>query len=372
VLQSLPVEDSHQLPASIIQYVQRTQKPEVLDDATEEGMFTTDPYIVENRPKSILCTPLINQAKLIGILYLENNLTTGAFTPDRLEVLNLLSSQAAISIENASLYADLQSYSEELEEKNVALVRAHAIELDNIRKTEELERARELQLSMIPKTPPELPFLEISTHIETATEVGGDYFDFFPQDDGSLYLVVGDATGHGSAAGMMVSMTKTVLNSLDWLPPETMMGRLNGVMKRIQSKRSVQMALNISHIQSDAIRFSSAAMPPAFLFDSHTGKVEEIMVPGLPLGSGLRRMSYSVEQVAFNVNDTFVLISDGLPEARNEEGTYLSYEAVKACIWENGKSTAEEIKNALIALGENWLEGRPNEDDVTIVVVKRI
>jgi two-component system sensor histidine kinase ChiS len=81
----------------------------VLKDAVREGKFINERYIVENKPKSILCTPLINQGKLIGILYLENNLTEGAFTSERLEVLNLLSSQAAISIENASLYTNLSA-----------------------------------------------------------------------------------------------------------------------------------------------------------------------------------------------------------------------------------------------------------------------
>jgi PAS domain S-box-containing protein len=77
-----------------------------LQDATREGNFTKDPFIQQHQPKSILCFPLIDRGKLIGILYLENNLITGAFTPDRLEVLKILSTQAAISIENARLYAE--------------------------------------------------------------------------------------------------------------------------------------------------------------------------------------------------------------------------------------------------------------------------
>ncbi|HXV42867.1 MAG TPA: adenylate/guanylate cyclase domain-containing protein, partial [Anaerolineae bacterium] len=103
-LQSMPVEQSEKLPSAVINYVTRTKEHIVLNDAGHEGMFTKDPYISHNQPKSILCAPLINQGKLNGLLYLENNLTTSAFTPDRLEVLNILSAQAAISIENARLY----------------------------------------------------------------------------------------------------------------------------------------------------------------------------------------------------------------------------------------------------------------------------
>ena len=104
VLQSVPVEKSQDLSKSIINYVARAKTNVVLNNAIHEGIFTQDAYISQNQPKSILCAPLVNQGKLIGMIYLENNLTTGAFTPDRLEVLNLLSSQAAISIENARLY----------------------------------------------------------------------------------------------------------------------------------------------------------------------------------------------------------------------------------------------------------------------------
>ncbi|AFZ19745.1 protein kinase domain-containing protein [Allocoleopsis franciscana] len=109
VLQSLPVENSVMVSSTIINYVARTQESVLLNDATHEGQFTLDPYIKAHQPKSILCVPLINQGKLISIVYLENNLTTGAFTPERLALLKLLSSQAAISIENAKLYTEVRA-----------------------------------------------------------------------------------------------------------------------------------------------------------------------------------------------------------------------------------------------------------------------
>ncbi|MBE9044821.1 AAA family ATPase [Pleurocapsales cyanobacterium LEGE 10410] len=115
VRQSIPVETSHQLPLSLINYVERTRKDVVLTNATSQGIFTTDPYIIQNQLKSILCMLIVHQGKLIGLLYLENNLTTGAFTSDRLEVLKILSAQAAISIENAQLYGQLEDYNRNLE-----------------------------------------------------------------------------------------------------------------------------------------------------------------------------------------------------------------------------------------------------------------
>jgi PAS domain S-box-containing protein len=96
------------LPESLVRYVMRTRETVILDDASSQNAFSADPYIVQRRARSILCLPLINQAKVTGILYLENNLTPHAFTPDRVTVLKVLASQAAISLENSRLYRDLE------------------------------------------------------------------------------------------------------------------------------------------------------------------------------------------------------------------------------------------------------------------------
>ncbi len=113
VLQSVPIETSEDVPRSLINYVSRTQEPLIYNNLPKESQTLNDPYIIQHHPKSVLCLPIQNQGKAIAILYLENNLTVGAFTPDRLEVLKVLTSQAAISIENAQLYANLETKVEE-------------------------------------------------------------------------------------------------------------------------------------------------------------------------------------------------------------------------------------------------------------------
>ncbi|MEW6494269.1 MAG: AAA family ATPase, partial [Cyanobacteriota bacterium] len=113
------VELSTQMPllcAAIVHYVIRTKENLVLNDAVHAGQFTQDAYIKAKQPKSILCIPLLDRTNLSGILYLENNLTTDAFTKDRVELLKLLSSQVAISIENAQLYTNLQHFNSNLEQ----------------------------------------------------------------------------------------------------------------------------------------------------------------------------------------------------------------------------------------------------------------
>jgi len=107
VLQSIPIHSSRDIPVSVINYVWRTQETLLLNDASSEAIFAADSYIIQQQPKSVLCIPIQNQGKSIAILYLENKVTTGVFNPGRLEILKVLSSQAAISIKNAKLYTEV-------------------------------------------------------------------------------------------------------------------------------------------------------------------------------------------------------------------------------------------------------------------------
>lgn len=115
LLQSTPVKASEDIPVSIVEYVARTQEYVVINEAIYEPIYQSDPYIKRYQPKSILCTPIFSQGKFIGILYLENNITTSAFNSDRIKILNLITSQAAISLENSRLYQQAQDYAKQLE-----------------------------------------------------------------------------------------------------------------------------------------------------------------------------------------------------------------------------------------------------------------
>lgn len=121
------------LPLSIMNYVFRTKEDVILNDASGDEAFVKDPYIITNQPKSVLCTPIIYQGQVKNILYLENNLTTGAFTVERLEVLRLLSAQIAVSLENAALYDNLAQANKQLENYTETL------------ETTVIERTKELQ-----------------------------------------------------------------------------------------------------------------------------------------------------------------------------------------------------------------------------------
>ncbi|MEG4503386.1 AAA family ATPase [Microcoleus sp. F6_B4] len=124
VLQRLLVEDSQEIPLKLVYKVKHDRRTVVLIDATTDPTLANDPYIMRQQPRSILCSPILHQGKLIGILYLENNLAAGAFTSDRVEVLNLICSQAAISLENARLYQESQQALTDLKQAQLKIVQS--------------------------------------------------------------------------------------------------------------------------------------------------------------------------------------------------------------------------------------------------------
>ncbi|MDJ1184156.1 trifunctional serine/threonine-protein kinase/ATP-binding protein/sensor histidine kinase [Roseofilum casamattae] len=131
-----PLNNARTLPVSIVRIVQRTQETILLDRVEKDTRFEGDRYLRQQQPKSLFCTPILNQGQLRGILYLENNLSTGAFTPERVEVLNLICSQAAISIENARLYQQAQNHAQRAQDY------AQKLEIS-------LEELKQAQLQMV-------------------------------------------------------------------------------------------------------------------------------------------------------------------------------------------------------------------------------
>ena len=237
------------------------------------------------------------------------------------------------------------------------------------RKNKELQAARDLQLSMLPKKVPQIANLDIASFIRSSTEVGGDYYDFFEHKGSALYSICGDATGHGVASGMMVSVTKAGLNGIDALPANTILHKLNNVVKNIDLG-TLRMSLNIVQIKPTEFELSSAAMPPVYHFVAATNKVEEILIKGLPLG-GLKEEHFDNITRSFNTGDIIIQLSDGLPEAPNLTGEMYDYERLRLLIEDNGHKTAQGMIDALMASVDEWLQGQHNPDDITLVVIKK-
>jgi serine phosphatase RsbU (regulator of sigma subunit) len=243
-------------------------------------------------------------------------------------------------------------------------------QIEEERKNKELKAAGDLQQSLLPKKNPKRSDLDIATFIRSSTEVGGDYYDFFPQDSGSLFSVCGDATGHGVSSGMMVSITKAGLNGIDLLASNVILQKLNNVVKKVDLG-TLRMSLNIVEISDKELNMSSAAMPPIYLYKASSNAVEELMQSGLPLG-GLKDETFNLITRTFEYGDVLIQLSDGLPEAPNAKGELYDYDRLKSLIQASGHLSAQQIINVLIESVDQWLEGLRNPDDITLVVTKKI
>ncbi|MGA7837980.1 MAG: SpoIIE family protein phosphatase, partial [Ignavibacteriaceae bacterium] len=266
---------------------------------------------------------------------------------------------------------------QELSEKTIAQERREAelrIEsekekVENERKTKELEEARQMQLSMLPKEIPHFINLEIATYTKPATEVGGDYYDFMKSQDGTLTLLIGDATGHGLKAGTMVTASKSLFNSL---------GNKSDVVEILKEFNSslykmklynLAMCMAILKIKDNKLEISSAGMPPSLIYRKATGQVEEILLKGMSLGS-IKEFPYYKESYELNSGDLILLMSDGFPERFTADKQMIDYDKGKEILSEIGSGSPNEVIDYFVKFGDEWAKGHPQEDDVTFVAVK--
>jgi serine phosphatase RsbU (regulator of sigma subunit) len=248
-------------------------------------------------------------------------------------------------------------------------MRAQLAEAENERKSKELEEARQLQLSMLPKELPQLPNLDIAVYMKTATEVGGDYYDFHVGMDGTLTVVVGDATGHGLKAGTMVTAAKSLFNSHASNPD--ILFTFNEITRCIKQMQihMLSMCLTILKIRGKDIILSAAGMPPTLIYRKSEMAVEEIVLKGMPLGA-VNDFPYQLKETTINTGDTILLQSDGLPELFNDKKEMFSYERAVQEFSKVAHKSPEEIIEELKTAGSNWVDGGEPDDDVTFVVIK--
>ena len=227
------------------------------------------------------------------------------------------------------------------------------LEADNERKTKELEEARKLQLSMLPVKVPSLPNLDIAVYMKPAAEVGGDYYDFKYNNNGSLIIAIGDATGHGMKAGTMVATIKGLFTaeSAD-TDIVSFLNRSNSVIRDMHMG-NIFMAMLLVKINGNKAIISSAGMPPALIFRNETQSVEEIRLQALPLG-GTSEFKYSKKETTFGSGDTLLLMSDGFPELFNKEKELLDYKKAKEIFSSVAQLGPGEIINHLCKEADNW------------------
>jgi ligand-binding sensor domain-containing protein/serine phosphatase RsbU (regulator of sigma subunit) len=250
-----------------------------------------------------------------------------------------------------------------------AELEARAMKAEHERKTRELEEARELQLSMLPKELPQLPNLDIAVYMQTATEVGGDYYDFHVSMDGTLTVVVGDATGHGMKAGTMVTTAKSLFNS--YAPNPDILFSFGEITRCIRQMNfsKLSMCLTMVKIQGNKLQMSTAGMPPSYLFRSKTGVVEEHLFQAMPLGT-MQQFPYEVKETKLYPGDTILLMSDGFPELENKSGETYGYKKIRNGFEDVAEQSPDDIVSFLKSEGASWVDNENPQDDVTFVVLK--
>lgn len=250
-----------------------------------------------------------------------------------------------------------------------AEAQARAIQSENDRKTHELEEARKIQLSMLPKELPEVPNLDIAVHMQTATEVGGDYYDFYKDGNDSLTIVVGDATGHGLKAGTMVSVIKGLfISSAADTDTKTFFEKCTRTIKQLHLG-NLYMALSFVKIENNELFASCAGMPPIYIYRNESKTVEQILLKGMPLGA-FDNFEYKNAKVKLNKGDTILLFSDGLAELFNDKKEMYDYDRIKSTFEKIGHKSSQLIIDDLVEEVDKWRNGNSPNDDVTLVVLK--
>lgn len=312
--------------------------------------------------KSALLLPLTAKQDMPGIISLGARLGDLPFSGEDKSLLMSVAGPTTFAIENSRLVERM------IEEAR----RREEIEAENQQRAKELEEARQLQISMLPKNIPQLPHLEIAAYMKTATEVGGDYYDFHLAASGELTIVVGDATGHGLKAGTVVTATKSLFNHLAETADVTeFFSHSSRALKRM-NMRSLFMAMTVARVTSNGgnqLTLSSAGMPPVLIYRAASDEIEEIQLTGVPLGS-IKEYRYRQQTVGIASGDVIVLMSDGLPERFNPADEMLGYDQPKVALKESASLSAQAIIERLLADADAWAKGRPLDDDVTFVVVK--
>jgi sigma-B regulation protein RsbU (phosphoserine phosphatase) len=249
------------------------------------------------------------------------------------------------------------------------------LDIENQRKSEELEQARRIQRSLLPTAPPKLAQLDLAAYQETASEVGGDYYDFFPQPDGKLLIAIGDATGHGVGSGLLVSMTKASLLATTETDLKTLVRTINSILNEIDLGIQLNMALlllEVSQMRNGQItvRACGGGLAPIYILRA-AGNLEELLVCGLPLAI-TEEAVYEVTEFKLQPGDSMLLMTDGLSEMFNRNGEFLTFDRLSAGLAGIDISglSAEDILKRVVEIGHTWAAGEPIYDDVTLVVMR--
>ncbi len=303
------------------------------------------------RTRSILCMPMKNKdGIIIGVFQLLNK-RSGVFTREDESVLAGLSVHAAIAIENARLY-----------EQEKALMRMR----------EEVRLAAAIQHELLPKKFPSLRGYDIAGRSIPAQLVGGDYYDFIPMEHDRLAICLGDVSGKGLPAALLMSNVQATLRGQTLLNSSVSecIGRSNTLIYRSTSdERFVTLFCAVLDPVRHRLTFSNAGHDRPFLLTKNK-KVQRLKTGGIVLGV-MEKFPFEEETITLGEDDLLVIYSDGIAEAMNEREELFGEEQIERVIRKHRKGTAAEIIDHIVAAARAHAGKYPQSDDMTIVVLKR-
>jgi serine phosphatase RsbU (regulator of sigma subunit) len=240
---------------------------------------------------------------------------------------------------------------------------------EQLRMREELRYARAIQISMLPEAPPVLDWVDLAGVSMPATEVGGDYFDYFVIGE-RLAIVSGDVAGHGLASGLVLAALRSGFTLLrDSLhDPAAVLRRLHDLIAETTRRRTlVTCAVLLLDREARRATFASAGHPPVIARRDGTVHAIELFAP--PLGVRLP-VTIPQREMAFAPGDVFVLHTDGVYESVNAAGESYGIERIEAVVRAHGDASAAEIRDAIVRDVERFRGGGPQDDDITVVVAR--
>jgi serine phosphatase RsbU (regulator of sigma subunit) len=336
------------------------------------------------------------------------SLAAGVYLGGAVLIGLVLLRQVLTIVENARLYSRLQGTYQEMEQKNDQLERSQSelrrqeeevrqlnkdLEKRVAERTEQLKSAmarqqeeaqererieqelrvaRMIQQTLLPKSVPRLPGYDVAAYYRPAREVGGDFYDFLELEDGRLGLVVGDATGHGVPAALMMANTQSVLRAVaqrGGSEPGRILAEVNEVLRSyIPPSMFVTCFYAILDPKSGTLRYANAGHDLPYLW--HGCDCEELRARGMPLGL-MPGMSYEEKEMVLDTGEGVLFYSDGLVEAHNPHGEMFSFPRLRALIAQHGeeeRSLRDFLMKELHSFtGEEWEQ----EDDITLVTLQR-
>lgn len=337
---------------SITERVLTTRTAVLTSDARHDPRFTGSHSIALGDVRSVMCVPLIFRQQLYGLIYVENPYQR-RFTPDDLEVLTTIAGVAAIKIEHTQL----------LEEQ-----------IKRQRLQTEIALAARIQASMLPQAEPFAPGFDIAGLSRPAEDIGGDYYDYIKVGEERLAVVIGDASGHGMASGLLMALAKGALfNQLGVAcDPHSVMHTMNKLIYENGTRRDLMtFCYVLLDLPTGAATVSNAGHPYPLWYCAATRTLHNLELEHYPLGVRPTLGRLPVVARNFNPQDVLVLYSDGVPELKNRTGRYFGYDGLEAVIRRCAHLPAREICETIMEQALAFAAGVVPEDDMTVVVVKR-